>query len=69
MINPIKLWRLENKYKQQELASFLSISRQTINYIENDRIMPNATTLLKIIMFTNIPVENLYNYYSNHYKN
>lgn len=64
-INPLKLYRLENKLKQKELASFLNISRQTLSYIENDKVNPNTLTLLSIIMFTKIPLETLYQYYFN----
>lgn len=41
MKNKLKAFRIENGWSQSELAARLSVSRQTVNAIENERYDPS----------------------------
>lgn len=65
MINPIKLWRLNQGYDQLTMANLLTISRQHVSNIETNKAIPNGLVLLQILILTKIDIKVLYSYYVN----
>ncbi len=60
MINNIKKLRNEMKISQKDLAESLSVSRQTINSIENGKFDPSLTLTIKITRFFNKDLEEIF---------
>lgn len=57
----LKYYRLQNKMSQEELASKIFVTRQTISNYENGKSEPDLDMLSKIAEPLNIPPENLLN--------
>ncbi len=55
----LRLCRENNEYKQDDLASYLGITRQTYSHYETARLLPPTETLYKLSLFYNIPVSKL----------
>jgi putative transcriptional regulator len=58
--NRLKVWRAEKNITQQELAKAVCLSRQTINAIEKGKFAPSIVSVLKIAIFFNTDVENIF---------
>jgi len=60
MKNNVKLYRKQKGLTQEQLAEHLSVTRQTINAIENNKYNPTLELALKVSRFLGIPVELLF---------
>ncbi|MDY0143344.1 MAG: helix-turn-helix transcriptional regulator [Bacteroidales bacterium] len=60
MRNFVRDERKRKKLKQEELAAILRVSRQTINAIEGNRYLPSLTLALRLSMFFNMTVNELF---------
>ncbi|MFZ9526708.1 MAG: helix-turn-helix transcriptional regulator [Schleiferiaceae bacterium] len=60
MKNKIKILRAEHGLSQQELAESLSVSRQTINAIEQGKYAPSLPLALAIGKKFSTPVEQIF---------
>ena len=47
MKNNLKLYRTKSGYTQEDISKKIGVSRQTINYIENNRFHPSILLCLK----------------------
>ena len=48
MRNNLRVLRAERKMTQSELAKLSGLSRATVNSIENESVIPNGDTIIKI---------------------
>lgn len=60
MKNNVKLYRKQKGLTQEQLAEHLSVTRQTINAIENNKYNPTLELALKMSRFLGISVELLF---------
>ena len=60
MKNTVKVERAIKDITQQELASAVGVSRQTINSIEAGGYVPSAVLALKIARFFGKPAESIF---------
>ncbi len=60
MKNRIKELRKEKGYRQEDLAEALSVSRQTIIAIENDKYNPTLELAMNLAIYLNTTVEELF---------
>jgi len=61
LINKLKVVRFNNdQITQQELAEKMSVSRQTINAIENGKFNPSVRLALLIATFFKCQVEDIF---------
>ncbi|MDD4149714.1 MAG: helix-turn-helix transcriptional regulator [Bacteroidales bacterium] len=60
MRNYVRDERKRKKLKQEELAAALKVSRQTINAIEGNRYLPSLALALKLSMFFDMSVNELF---------
>lgn len=60
MKNSIKIARSKKGYTQQDLANLLDVSRQTINSIEANRYVPSTVLALKLALYLEERVEDLF---------
>lgn len=60
MKNNIKHYRKMLNLTQEDLANKLSVTRQTINAIENNKYNPTLELAMKMSKFLNVPVETLF---------
>jgi len=60
MRNYVRDERKRRKLKQEELADALKVSRQTINAIEGNRYLPSLALALKLSMFFDMSVNELF---------
>ena len=58
--NKIKVYRGINDWTQEELARQVSVTRKTINTIENGKFIPSAYLALKIAKAFGVPVEDVF---------
>ncbi|HBN83560.1 MAG TPA: transcriptional regulator [Clostridiales bacterium] len=62
MKNRLEEIRKQRGMKQEELASALEVSRQTIGSLENGRYNPSITLAFKIARFFNMKIEEIFIY-------
>ena len=62
MKNNIKKLRNEMKISQKDLAESLSVSRQTINSIENGKFDPSLTLAIKLTRFFEVSLDEIFIY-------
>ena len=62
MKNNLKTLRQEKNISQDELASILSVSRQTVNSIERGKFDPSLTLVIKITRFFKAELESIFIY-------
>ena len=55
----IKMYRLENKLSQEELANRIYVSRQTISNWENDKSYPDINSLVLLSEVFKVSLDNL----------
>ncbi|KNY29628.1 transcriptional regulator, XRE family [Pseudobacteroides cellulosolvens ATCC 35603 = DSM 2933] len=60
MRNKVKVYRKAANLTQEELALKLSVTRQTINAIENNKYNPTLELAIKMARFLCVPVEELF---------
>ena len=60
MKNRLKNLRFEYKISQNDLAEALSVSRQTINSIENGKFDPSLTLVIKMVRYFEVPLEKIF---------
>jgi putative transcriptional regulator len=58
--NKIKVYRAINDWTQEELARHVSVTRKTINTIENGKFIPSAYLALKIAKAFGVSVEDVF---------
>ena len=62
MENKLKELRLQSKVSQSALADALSVSRQTINSIENGKFDPSLTLAMKLTRFFKVSLDEIFIY-------
>ena len=62
MENKLKELRLQSKVSQSALADALSVSRQTINSIENGKFDPSLTLTMKLTRFFKVSLDEIFIY-------
>lgn len=60
MKNSIRELRKEKKYRQEDLATLLGVTRQTINAIENDKYDPTLLLAFKLARILETTVDELF---------
>lgn len=60
MKNNVRQYRKEKHITQEELAKTLHVSRQTINAIENEKYAPTLELALKLSLYLDISVNELF---------
>ncbi|AKC61556.1 putative transcriptional regulator [Clostridium sporogenes] len=60
MKNKIKEFRKRLGYRQEDLAIKMSVTRQTINAIENNKYNPTLELAMKLAKFLETSVEELF---------
>ena len=60
MKNTVKQLRKERGLRQEDMAKALSVSRQTIIAIENDKYNPTLELAMKIAKLLELPVESIF---------
>lgn len=60
MKNNLKIKRKEMGLTQEKLAIMLSVTRQTINAIENNKYNPTLELAMKLAKLLNVAVEELF---------
>ncbi len=58
--NTLKVHRAMYGWTQEELARRVSVTRKTINTVENGRYVPSVFLALKLAQAFSVPVENLF---------
>ena len=62
MKNRLEEIRKERGIKQEDLATALEVSRQTIGSLENDRYNPSIVFAFKIAKFFDMTIEDIFIY-------
>ena len=62
MKNRLELLRKERGVKQEDLASALEVSRQTIGSLENGRYNPSILLAFKIARYFGVTIEEVFIY-------
>lgn len=62
MKNRLKNLRFEYEISQNDLAEALSVSRQTINSIENGKFDPSLTLAIKLTRFFKVSLDEIFIY-------
>ena len=62
MENKLKELRMQGKVSQSALADALSVSRQTINSIENGKFDPSLTLAMKLTRFFKVSLDEIFIY-------
>ena len=62
MENKLKELREQRKVSQGDLANALSVSRQTVNSIENGKFDPSLTLAIKLTRFFEISLDEIFIY-------
>lgn len=60
MRNKVKVYRKAANLTQEEFALKLSVTRQTINAIENNKYNPTLELAIRMAKFLGVPVEELF---------
>lgn len=61
MRNKLRVLRAEQRWSQAELGERLSVSRQTINAIENGKYDPSLPLAFKMAHLFELPIETIFN--------
>jgi len=62
MENKLKDLRQKRQVSQNALAEALSVSRQTINSIENGKFDPSLTLAIKLTKYFGLPLDEIFIY-------
>lgn len=60
MKNRLRILRAERRWSQAELGERLSVSRQTINAIENGKYDPSLPLAFKMAHLFDLPIEEIF---------
>lgn len=60
MNNTLRVLRAELRWSQAELGERLSVSRQTVNAIENGKYDPSLPLAFKMARLFNLPIESIF---------
>ncbi|EJO5349030.1 helix-turn-helix transcriptional regulator [Clostridium botulinum] len=60
MRNKVKFFRKQKGLTQEQLAQELSVTRQTVNAVENNKYNPTLELAIKISRFLCVSVEELF---------
>ena len=60
MKNRIRELRTERGWRQEDLARYAGVTRQTINAIENDKYNPTLLLAMRLARLLKTPVEKLF---------
>lgn len=60
MTNRLRVLRAEHRWSQAELAARLSVSRQTVNAIENGKYDPSLPLAFKIAELFELKIEEVF---------
>jgi len=60
MKNRIRELRKQHEFRQEDLATKLGVTRQTINAIENEKYNPTLELAMKLALLLNTAVEELF---------
>ena len=60
MKNRLRVLRAERNWSQQRLADELSVSRQTVNAIENGKYDPSLPLAFKMSVVFQLPIEEIF---------
>jgi putative transcriptional regulator len=58
--NQIKVYRAMNNWTQEELAQRVSVTRKTINTVENGKFIPSAYLALRIAKAFGVAFEDVF---------
>ena len=62
MNNNLKSLRKIKNVSQNDLANALSVSRQTVNSIENGQFDPSLTLAIKLTKYFNVSIDEIFKY-------
>ena len=62
MNNNLKSLRKIKNVSQNDLANALSVSRQTVNSIENGKFDPSLTLAIKLTKYFNVSIDEIFKY-------
>lgn len=62
MKNRIRVLRAEKRWTQEDLATEVGVSRQTINAIEKEKFDPSLPTAFRIARLFDLPIEEIFKY-------
>ena len=62
MKNKLKELRAARELSQSALAKILSVSRQTVNSIENGKFDPSLTLAIKLMRYFEMPLDKIFTY-------
>jgi len=62
MKNRLKELRADRELSQSALAEILSVSRQTVNSIENGKFDPSLTLAIKLTRYFEMPLDKIFTY-------
>lgn len=62
MKNNLEKMRKEKGINQEELATILQVSRQTVSSLENGRYNPSILLAFKIAKYFNVTIEDIFIY-------
>jgi putative transcriptional regulator len=62
MKNRIRVLRAEKRWTQEDLATGVGVSRQTINAIEKEKFDPSLPTAFRIARLFELPIEKVFQY-------
>ncbi|EAR16297.1 MULTISPECIES: helix-turn-helix transcriptional regulator [Robiginitalea] len=62
MKNTIRVLRAEKNWTQEQLASAIGVSRQTINAIEKEKFDPSLPTAFRIARLFEKPIEAIFTF-------
>jgi putative transcriptional regulator len=62
MNNNLKSLRKIKNVSQNDFANALSVSRQTINSIENGKFDPSLTLAIKLTKYFNVSIDEIFKY-------
>ena len=62
MKNRLKELRASRELSQSALAEILSVSRQTVNSIENGKFDPSLTLAIKLTRYFEMPLDKIFTY-------
>ncbi|WP_353101822.1 helix-turn-helix transcriptional regulator [Myroides odoratus] len=60
MKNTLKIHRAIKNVTQEELATIISVTRQTINAMEKNKYVPSTVLALKLARYFEVTVEDLF---------
>lgn len=62
LYNQLRKFRKQAGLNQQEMGKAVGVSRQTISQIERGDYSPSVTLALKIAMYFQVPLEDIFQY-------